>query len=286
MKNLVIDSDAVFQMIKHTVLSDLTHDGIEVGIIFGFMRQIQVIAHQYLPNNIAFCWDSRENLRKKVNPQYKATRKKEELDPKITKAIYWQKAILEEELPKIGFINQFRIDGYESDDLIASLVQSNEEDDWIIASHDNDLFQLLSSKVAIHNIQKKRAYTKAMFMKEYGIEPKDWAQVKAMAGCKSDNVDGIDGVGETTAIKAITKTLSPKAKIFHTIHSPVSEALIDNNYILVRLPFVGTPPLTLTQSRIDLSVLFAFFDKFSFRSLLEDSSIERWRNIGNHINFV
>lgn len=285
MKNLIFDSDAVFQMIKHTELSNLTTDGLEVGIIFGFVRQIMVIGMNYLPNNIIFCWDSRNNLRKKLSPVYKANRVPDETAPEITAAIYKQKHILESILPELGFVNHFSIEGYESDDLIASLVlNGNPNDEWIIATHDNDLYQLLTDKVSIWNIKKKAPYTSTMFIKEFGIKPDKWAQVKALAGCSSDNVIGIPNVGVVTAIKSITHNISPSAKIYKVIQEPINQALVDDNYKLVKLPLAGTPVLTIEKDKLDFTKLMEFLEKFSFRSLTDERSVEKWRILCNHIN--
>ena len=101
-------------------------------------------------------------------------------------------------LPEMGFANVFEEKGYESDDIIASLVVGSDERTVVISS-DKDLYQLLNW-CNICDI-KGSVYTKNMFIREYKINPSGWKRVKSIAGCNTDNIKGVKGVGEKTAIK-------------------------------------------------------------------------------------
>ena len=109
-------------------------------------------------------------------------------------------------LPRIGFNNNHLQTGYEADDLIAKYVKDNAEE-LVIASADNDLLQLLYFADFL-NLSKNKLITSKSFFSEYGILPAQWGMVKQIAGCSSDNVKGIQGVGEITAIKYLKGELS------------------------------------------------------------------------------
>jgi hypothetical protein len=157
---------------------------------------------------IAFCFDHGKPKRARLYPAYKANRKPESIEDKEHRSERNRQINLlrNEYLPAIGFKNVFWQEGYEADDLIASIVRSNARlTDIAILSSDKDLYQLLSPRVFMWNRGKKT--TLQSFYQEWGIKPDRWAEVKAMAGCTSDNIEGIDGVGEKTAIKFLNLVL-------------------------------------------------------------------------------
>ncbi len=138
--------------------------------------------------------------------------------------------------------------GYEADDLIAQACQQlPEEDQIVIVSNDQDLYQLLSDRVSIF---KKGDYYRAdHFWNDYDIEPAMWPRIKAVAGCSSDNIKGVRRIGVATAVKYVKGVLNQgvcSEKIAE------SQNLIDENLKLVELPFEGTPRVQLTKDKIDL----------------------------------
>ena len=217
---ILIDSNALAHKAKHT-LGELTTETMKVGIIFGFLGQLYKLANDYSTNDIIFTWDSNKSHREKLFPAYKENRRtvKEEKTPEEKeedKLTYHQFDLLHDEvLPMLGAVNNYKISGYEGDDLIASVVYANPNDDFVIATGDEDMYQLLGDgvsirKCSIDNKGKKKyyLYTEELFTKEFGIDPLDWIEVKALAGCKSDEVPGIKGIGEKTAIQYLKKELT------------------------------------------------------------------------------
>ncbi len=154
----------------------------------------------------------------------------------------------------------FGVQGYEADDLIASIALRVRN--AIIVGSDRDFYQLLSRGVRQWLPDRQRMMTLKRFREKYKIEPAMWATVKALTGCDTDEVPGIEGVGEPTAIKYLRGELPTTYKVFGRIQSPESRILTERNRHLVKLPFRGTPKLQLWQ---------------------DDLSLEGWRKVCNHL---
>lgn len=249
------------------VFGGLSHDGMSTGIAFGFLKDIEILKKRFSTNNIAFCWDLGRPLRMKEDKNYKANRKsrKKDLTPEevatMTDFRVQIKAIRKVYLRIMGFRNNFYQKGFEADDLIASLCINTlrQKDRAIIVSADHDLYQLLSNRVSVYHPQKKELVTKKSFFMSQGIKPSKWHEVKAIAGCSSDNVKGVVGVGEKTAIKYLRDELKKESKAYQNIKAAEGNGMIEGNLKLVRLPFVGVNTLRLRKDRMSkagsLSVL-------------------------------
>ena len=287
---IVVDANALAWKAKHC-LKDLSTDELKVGVIFGFMNQILKIATDYNTNDISFCWDSRTSKRQNIFPAYKERRRtqKEDKTPEEIeedKLAYQQFTQLYAEiLPLLGVTNNYKIDGYEGDDCIASIVYSNPDNDLIIASGDEDMFQLLVGGVSILrtrvNKRGKREYylfTEEMFKEEYGIESYQWVDVKAIAGCKSDEVPGIKGVGEASAIDFLKGNLTPNNKRYQSIICPEGKAIRKRNLELVSLPLKGCPDIVLKpQGSWSFEGFIQICNQLDFRSMLSKETLAKWK---------
>lgn len=287
---IIIDSNALAWKVKHS-LKDLSFDERSVGVIFGFMNQILKIATDYETNDISFCWDSKNNNRYKLFPAYKEKRRtaKDERTPEEVEEDQLAYAQFEQlcdfVLPTLGVTNNYKIDGFEGDDLIASIVFNNENDDFIIATGDEDLYQLLGDGVSIRRTRKNRLgkneyylYTEAMFMEEYGILPEQWVHVKAIAGCKSDGVPGVVGVGEFSAIQYLLGKYTPNNKRYQSIGCLEGRAIRSRNKPLVELPFKGTPDIILNkQEGWSFDGFTKICEQFNFQSMLKKEVLTKWK---------
>lgn len=241
---IVVDANYLCYVEKYGLASGLQFKGSATGIIFGFFKHILWLANQFGTSNFAFCWDSKISFRRDIYPEYKSNRRNKETteDERELDAIAYKQfdELRQWALPTFGFKKVFHVNGYESDDLIASIVLEDNQYNKIVVSSDQDLFQLLD-KCTLYNIVKKQVYNKDNFRREFGITPKDWIQVKQIAGCKSDGVPGVKGVGEKKAIQLMTSELK-KGKTYDKYVA--SKAIIERNRRLVALPFQGTPNFT------------------------------------------
>jgi len=230
------------------VLGELSYEGIKTGVIFGFLRDIRIYQEDFNADRVVFCFDRKPYLRSKVYEGYK-NRAQEYDEEELAARLELRRQIKKLHklyLPRIGFKNVLSQKGYEADDLIAATCEAIKKPDKVtIISADQDLWQLLTDRVSIYNpASKSRSYiTKESFEEKWGLDPFLWSDVKAIAGCNSDTITGVPGVGEKTAAEYLAGRLPAHYKAFEKIAKATQLKL--DNLKLVRLPYPGTkiPPL-------------------------------------------
>ena len=298
---LLIDSNYLCWRAHHTV------GMLDNGVTFGFLKDLRYLMDQFATSKVAFCFDIGRSKRVKLYPDYKRRGIRTDAEQITHHKVGCEiNLIRNEHLPFLGFKNIFWQEGYEADDLIASIIQNREwqeeyemcgpDSKWIktqvpevvIISSDADLFQLLDENVSIYNPTKKELLTEQLFSKRYGITPKQWPMVKAIAGCKSDTIQGVRGVGEKTAIKylctygSIDKEgkgengeykLLPhiRSKAFQKIEEDWDDGIADR-LKLVKLPFPGVQPCLLVDDKVSEKQWRALNERMGFKSLEKERS--------------
>jgi len=258
-------------------LKQLKANEIETGAIYGLFRNLLFISQHFHCNKFLFCWDSKKSDRKELFPEYKAKRrKKREEDPEldeIFQALFTQIDRLKHEiLPQCGFNNQFEQDGKEADDILADIVLHYEN--VVMVTNDEDMFQMLDM-CDIWSPGKQKLWSERSFIKHYDIMPLDWVRVKSIAGCKSDEIPGVVGVGEKTAIKWINETLAPQYKSYKAIEN--GQEIIKRNKVLVELPIHGTETSIIRKDTLDFESFENVCEKYMFHSFLEQY-VSEWEN--------
>jgi len=274
-KTLIIDCHAICHAAKHT-MGDLSYEEQKVGIIFGFMKQMLSLSKAFDTNQFIFAWDSKRSKRRDIYPEYKNRKPRPQEEIEFEKFAFKQFIELRTKtLQKFGFKNSFIQTGLEADDIIAAITK-NYKQEFVIISGDGDLYQLLDTHVDMYSPKKKgKAYTLNQFKAEYGITPEQWVTVKQVAGCRSDTVAGIVGVGEKRAIQYIKGTLKHKTKGYQNII--VGKDIIKRNEILVKLPFPGTKiPVLKKDGPFYLANFYELTDKYGFRSMQQINQMEEW----------
>lgn len=246
---LVIDANNLAWKSFYAI-KDLQQDDLSVGVLYGFLRDVLLLRERLMADTIVFCFDYGMPIRKQIYPQYKAGRGSN------TKRLFGEKEyerikseanrqidlLRVDILKRMAFKNVFWQEGYEADDLIAYVVKNADKDTKkIIVSNDKDMYQLLGKNTVIFNHSSKQFYDEQLFMDEWGIHPVNWADAKAFAGEKGtsrDNIEGIDGVGEKTAIKWMKGELQEKSKSYAKINEDRGKTY-DRNILLTRLPYPG-----------------------------------------------
>lgn len=231
--------------------------GGHAGTAFGFIRELRGLAERFPAATPVFCFDLDEPKRKALCPEYKIKRQErsdrlrkipqedrggKRDDSEDRKRIHeLLNALRTEHLPALTS-NVFAANGFEADDCIGSIVTAS-LDPWIVASSDKDLWQLLDDQTSIciwlHH--KKTLLTEATFRIEWGLDADKWAEVKALAGCPSDNVKGVEGVGETRAAQYLRGEMSETTMAWQRIQTFIQSGGLERNLKLVRLPFAGCP---------------------------------------------
>lgn len=175
--------------------------GFPTNALFGFTNMINKIINEETPEYIIVAFDKGKTFRHEEYEGYKDGRVEtpDELKKQFPKA--------KELLTAMG-IKYYEIDGYEADDIIGTFAKFCDDDkDFIgtIVSSDKDLLQLLSSDVDIKLLKQKDyiRYNEKTFEEAYGIKPINVIDLKALMGDPSDNIPGVKGVGEKTALKLL-----------------------------------------------------------------------------------
>lgn len=250
----------------------------DTEIIFGFWKQLLGIADHFQvgASKVVLTWDSKQRMRCRLYAEYKANRNKRTEEEKMADAAFHaQVNKLHDMTNLIGWTNSFQQIGYEADDIIAALVMSDVVNRWIMVTGDEDMFQML--KYADQYIPaKKLTVNIRWFNREYGIGTDAWVLVKCLAGCTSDNVPGIPGIGEVNACKWIRNELK-EGSIKHGLLKEYSEQYIQQNTPLVKLPFRGTKTPVLTAQKLNWISFRDIALDWEMRSLLYGREGEEMR---------
>jgi len=281
-KWLIIDCNYLCHRAKHS-MGGLSHGNTPTGIIYGFLKSIQALQDQFNTQHIIFCWDSKTSKRKDIFPDYKKKRANRYKDLtkkeiKFEKAFRHQMKMLRTKYLKlIGYKNNFVQAGYEGDDIMASITLNLKmNDEAILVTSDKDMYQLISPKVSFFNPSKGKLFTYQKFMQKYRMPTYDWGSMKCLAGCTTDEVPGIKGVGEKTAIKYIRMDLKPTTKAYQRIVSKKGLRIEKRNRKLVVLPFDGVKNFKLRKDELSNKGWKKVIEELGMKSL-RDKGPERNR---------
>jgi DNA polymerase-1 len=202
----LIDGNSIAYRAFYALPEDLaTKSGQVTNAVFGFTRMLIRLIKDHHPEAVAVAWDvSRQTFRTVSYPEYKANR------DKAPDHFRSQLPLIDEVLQALH-INQLREEGYEADDIIASLTKKAVADGWdvLIVTGDRDAFQLVDEHVNV--LYTRRGISDTVLAntdwvtERYGITPSQYVEYAALRGDTSDNLPGVPGVGEKTAAKLIAE---------------------------------------------------------------------------------
>ena len=209
---LIIDGQNMF--IRNYVMSpQLDINGNPIGGLTGFMRSLQKEVRRAKPDRVVVCWEGPggSQSRREKNKNYKVGRKAPKLNreyefasPEAERENKYEQIIrLTEYLENLPVL-QLSVENVEADDVIAWLCHCNEYSDWqkLIISSDKDFIQLCDDKtVLIRPGKNEEILNKNNVIEQYGIHPRNFAWARAIVGDKSDNIDGVRGLGLATVAK-------------------------------------------------------------------------------------
>ena len=175
--------------------------GFPTNAIFGFVNMMNKIIKEESPEYIIVAFDKGKTFRHEEYKGYKDGR------TETPKELKMQFPVAKQILTAMG-IKYYEIDNFEADDIIGTFAKyCDEEEDFIgtIISSDKDLLQLISKDVDIKLLKQKDyiRYNEKSFKEEWGIDPINIIDLKALMGDASDNIPGVKGVGEKTALKLL-----------------------------------------------------------------------------------
>jgi len=253
-----------------------TSKGEPTAGIYGFARELMRILEQEKPEYIAVAFDVGKTFRDKLFPAYKGTREKmpDDLRPQIERIRQMVDAF---NIPRL------EMEGFEADDVLGSVarIAARQGLGVKIITGDRDLLQLVDKRTTVYLAGDDQNYIKDEdVVKKLGVLPKQVVDYKALVGDKSDNIPGVAGVGEKTAIALIEKydTLDNIYAHIDEIEKRWKTKLEDNKanaYLSRDLAQIKTDlsiKLDLEHAKAqDLNVpaIEAFFKELEFRTLLK-----------------
>ena len=258
--------------------------GFPTNAIYGFVNMINKIITEEEPKYMIVAFDKGKTFRHEQYDFYKQGRSETPEELKV------QFPIAKDILNAMG-IKYYECDNYEADDIIGTFARyCDEEEDFIgtIVSSDKDLLQLISPDIDMKLLKQKDyiRYNEQTFFEDYGIPPKQVVDLKALMGDPSDNIPGVKGVGEKTALKLLQqyKTLDGVYEHIDEIKGKLHEKLVDdkeNAYMSYKIAtIVRDVPMEISIPDIkyrgnDVEKLNDIYEELEFYSLLKKIHLQR-----------
>ena len=201
MKLLAIDGNSIMNRAFYGIRILSSSKGEYTNAITGFMNIYLKELEAVKPDCVAVAFDLKApTFRHKANAAYKANRKG------MPEELAQQMPLIKELLTDLG-IKIVEQEGYEADDILGTLsrVFADSDNECVILTGDRDSFQLVDNKVTVRlaGTKETKIYTPDRIRDEYGVEPRQMIEVKALMGDTSDNISGVKGIGEKTALNLI-----------------------------------------------------------------------------------
>ena len=292
-KFLLIDGNNMAFRVHHTH-QHLNRGGAGVGVLFGFLKSLIGLRKKFPDHIVIIGWDSKSKRRIAesteavenglIETYYKF--KGDVVDPykNAERAdIFEQMTILKDEILCYSSFNQIRMQGYEADDVLATLSKtlSDQGHEVVDVTTDKDYYQLISELVTIYNPSTKKMWDLDAFEEEFGYRDTDlWIDRGALTGDKGDNIHGVPSWGGKTAdkyinlygtVENIVKAVQEKDK-----RSKVEERLLENldglrlAKSLKRMDIIEDIPKLNFSREKDREMLKNIFLKYRFLTLAKD----------------
>ena len=255
-----------------------TASGQHTNAIYGFATMLLSLLSSEKPTHVAVAFDvSRKTFRSEIFPEYKANR------AKTPDEFRSQMSYLHELVSAFG-ITQFEVEGYEADDVIATITKQAEKEgaEVFICTGDRDSFQLVNDKTTVlypkRGVSDLARMTPDAVQEKYGMSPAQYPDFAALRGDPSDNLPSIPGVGEKTAAKWVVEygSLQELLSNVDKVGGKVGQSLRDSIDNVIRnrelTQLVAEVPLDLSidalaWSGVDENLTNPIFDRLEFKTL-------------------
>ncbi|MDR2351398.1 MAG: DNA polymerase I [Endomicrobium sp.] len=279
-KFFILDGNAYIHRAYHALPPLSTSNNQQVNAVYGFIRLLLKIKSIFAPDYIAVCFDyPSKNFRHEIFKEYKANRKP------LDEALINQMPLAREAVDALN-ISRVEIQGYEADDLIATIVKYNKENSvqTVIITGDKDILQLTEDEnVLVWNDSKDIMYDTKKVEEKYGVKPNQLLDIFALTGDASDNVPGIKGIGDKTAVKLLKEYGSLKNILQNadSIKGKTGKLLqqgkdnVELSKKLIELNFNVPLDYKLNDFEnkdLDIDKAVSFFEKYEFKSLVDKYS--------------
>ncbi|TBL75601.1 DNA polymerase I [Paenibacillus thalictri] len=279
-KLIIIDGNSVANRAFYALPLLSNTQGLHTNAAYGFTTMLLKLIEEQQPTHFLVAFDAGKiTFRHKEYTEYKGGRAK--TPPELS-----EQFPLIKELLTAFQISQYELAGYEADDIIGTLTRLADETkmEVVVVTGDKDMLQLASDQVTIaltrKGISEVELYDPAQIQEKYGLTPLQIIDLKGLMGDSSDNIPGIPGVGEKTALKLLHEYSSVEQVIEHAgelkgkmkekVEQHAQDAIMSKQLATIyrEVPMEGEWD-KLAYSGYDPSALQGMFRKLEFKSLLE-----------------
>jgi DNA polymerase-1 len=276
----LVDATAFCYRAFYAVRNLATSTGIPTNAVYGFTNMLNKVIRDFHPEYLAVCFDvSRDTFRQKKFAEYKMQR------PSMPDTLTVQIPFIKRIVQAYG-ITLLEKEGYEADDIIATLAARARESGWqvTIISSDKDILQLVDGNTVVFNPQKDDGilYDESGVATRFAVAPSRLADVLALMGDDVDNIPGVPGIGEKTAVDLIKQVGSLDNLLMHPesikrdkLRTSIVEHFeqIKLNRELIGLRFDVDMGISLEQLKINatqVEQLRVIFKELEFKKLMKD----------------
>ena len=205
MKLMILDGNSIVNRAFYGIRMLNAPDGTPTNAVFGFLTIFRRLYELEQPDAVAVTFDRKEpTFRHQQYDGYKAQRKP------MPEELAAQMPVLKSVLDDMGIL-RMELAGWEADDLLGSVARKCEAENWkcAIVTGDKDSFQLITDQSHVIHVKSRMGktetidYSPAVFQEEYGFAPIRMVDLKALMGDTSDNIPGVPGIGEKTAMELL-----------------------------------------------------------------------------------
>jgi DNA polymerase I len=274
---VLVDGSAVFHRGYHAIPPLSNKDGVPTNATYGYTTILLKVISDLKPTYMVVAWDMKgPTFRHEMYPEYKGTRAKQPDD--LYEQMPWARKVTE----SLG-IPWIELERYEADDIIGTMAKQSGDLETIIVTGDKDEFQLINDTTRVYTMQRGFTdtiiYDEAKMQERYGLTPTQFLEAKALMGDSSDNIPGVPGVGEKTAMGLITSydSLDGVYDNIDKIPGKLGERLRENKelaYKSLDLSRIALDvPVTLdlkaaTLGQYDRPAIHDLFRELGFKALL------------------
>ena len=271
-----------------------TSSGVPTNAIYGSLKSFKSVINELKPDYCLVVWDSgKKSFRNDIDPNYKAQR------PPVSNDLKVQFAILQEAFKLLGVPQITAPDGAECDDLIGTIATKASDAGMhsIIISSDKDFYQLCNEYIKVWSFTKAKKMNnglvdEAFVIQEFGVKPNQLVHVKAMTGEKTDNIQGVRGIGPKTATALIQKHGTIHNLLKHLEENPNHKnyTIYENKdivnlafklaVILTNVEINEVPVKPVDKIKVNGENLKEFFKKLEMQSFLNE--FQQWMYLFNY----
>ncbi len=274
----LIDAHSYLYQAFYAIRRLTASDGTPVNAVYGFTNLLMRLFTDIRPDYVAVAMDTPgKTFRHERYDEYKATRKE------MPSELQAQIPLIRDVMDAFG-VPVFAVEGFEADDIIAAIAKRAETEgiETFIVTRDKDAKQLLSPRIRMFNTRDDSTFGPEDLQREWGVAPGQVVDVLALMGDASDNIPGVPGVGEKTALKLIHEFGSLEnvlksadtvkgEKLGRNLREYADQARMSRELVILRLDV----PLDMDFNQwrpganVDGELLTRLFEKYGFKRLLK-----------------